>query len=150
MVCCIETLSGGQKSRVVLAELAWAEPHILFLDEPSNHLDLDAIEALAQGLNNFGGGVVLISHNQRLISLVCNEIWVVTKAGTVDRFNGEFDDYKEDILAHMDFEGDSESEDEHVVREREKELKKAKKAEKEERDMEKTDRKKGGGKKKAK
>ena len=50
-----DTLSGGQKSRVVLAELAWAEPHVLFLDEPSNHLDLDAIEALAQGLDAFKG-----------------------------------------------------------------------------------------------
>lgn len=99
----IDILSGGQKSRVVLAELAWAQPHILFLDEPSNHLDIDAIEALAQGLNAYKGGVVLISHNQRLISLVCSEIWVVSKAGTVDRFNGEFDDYKDEILAQMDF-----------------------------------------------
>jgi len=106
----IATLSGGQKSRVVLAELAWARPHILMLDEPSNHLDIDAVEALAQGLKEFKGGVVLISHNQRLISLVCNEIVVVTKAGTVERFNGEFEEYKESILEQMDF-GDSDSED---------------------------------------
>jgi ABC-type multidrug transport system ATPase subunit len=109
---------------VVLAELAWAHPHLLFLDEPSNHLDLDAIEALAQGLNAFSGGVVLISHNQRLISLVCNEIWVVTKAGTVDRFNGEFDEYKEQILEHMDFAGIEEDEEDE---QKEKEEKKKKK-----------------------
>jgi ABC-type sugar transport system ATPase subunit len=81
------------------------------------------------------GGVVLISHNQRLISLVCSEIWVVTKAGTVDRFNGEFDDYKEEILAHMDFAGiDDEEEDEEKEREKEKEKRKAKKAEKQEKE----------------
>jgi len=105
----IETLSGGQKSRVVLAELAWSLPHILLLDEPSNHLDLDAIEALAQGLNKFKGGVVLISHNQRLISLVCEQIFVVTKSGHVERFNGDFDEYKDHILESMDF-GDSDEE----------------------------------------
>ena len=79
---------------------------------------------------------MLISHNQRLISLVCKEIWVVTKAGTVDRFNGEFDDYKEDILAHMDFAGIDEEEevDEEQEREKEKEKRKAKKAEKEEKE----------------
>jgi len=105
----IEVLSGGQKSRVVLAELAWARPHILLLDEPSNHLDIDAVEALAQGLNEYQGGVVLISHNQRLISLVCNQILVVTKQGAVERFNGEFDEYKDSILAQMDF-GDPDTE----------------------------------------
>jgi hypothetical protein len=66
---------------------------------------------------------------------VCNEIWVVTKAGTVDRFNGEFDDYKEDILAHMDFAGiDEEEVDEEKEKEKAKEMRKAKKAEKEERE----------------
>jgi ATPase subunit of ABC transporter with duplicated ATPase domains len=64
---------------------------------------MDAIEALAQGLNAFKGGVVLISHNQRLISLVCTEIWVVTPAGTVEQFNGDFEDYKEEVIEHMGF-----------------------------------------------
>eukprot|EP01133_Synstelium_polycarpum_P016936 gene16936-20144_t len=81
----ITTLSGGQKSRVILAELAWVHPHILLLDEPTNHLDIDAIEALADGINEFEGGVVLISHNQHLINKVANEIWVVKKDGTVTK-----------------------------------------------------------------
>ncbi len=62
-----EVLSGGQKSRVVLAELSWAHPHILFLDEPSNHLDIDAIEALAQGIKAFPGMRFPIFNSRNLI-----------------------------------------------------------------------------------
>jgi ATPase subunit of ABC transporter with duplicated ATPase domains len=99
----IRVLSGGQKSRLAFAELAWKQPHILLLDEPTNHLDLETIESLAMALNNFEGGVVLVSHDERLISLVVDEIWIVTKGdmksnppkpGTVSVFNGSFDDYK--------------------------------------------------------
>ena len=99
----IGVLSGGQKSRLAFAELAWKQPHILLLDEPTNHLDLETIESLAMALNNFEGGVVLVSHDERLISLVVDEIWIVTKGdmksnppkpGTVTVFNGSFDDYK--------------------------------------------------------
>lgn len=99
----IKVLSGGQKSRLAFAELAWKQPHILLLDEPTNHLDLETIESLAMALNNFEGGVVLVSHDERLISLVVDEIWIVTKGdmksnppvpGSVQVFNGSFDDYK--------------------------------------------------------
>jgi len=71
----IKFLSGGQKSRLAFAELAWRQPHIMLLDEPTNHLDLETIEALAMALNKFEGGVVLVSHDERLISLVVDEIW---------------------------------------------------------------------------
>ena len=75
----VKFLSGGQKSRLAFAELAWRQPHIMLLDEPTNHLDLETIEALAMALNNFEGGVVLVSHDERLISLVVDEIWQVKK-----------------------------------------------------------------------
>ena len=102
----IGVLSGGQKSRLAFAELAWKQPHILLLDEPTNHLDLETIESLAMALNNFEGGVVLVSHDERLISLVVDEIWIVTKGdmksdppvpGSVRVFNGSFDDYKDKL-----------------------------------------------------
>jgi ATPase subunit of ABC transporter with duplicated ATPase domains len=54
------TLSGGQKSRVAFAKLTFTKPHLLLLDEPSNHLDLDAVEALAQGLTMYRGGVLMV------------------------------------------------------------------------------------------
>ena len=72
----IATLSDGMKSRVVLAWMAQRGPHILLLDEPTNHLDMDSIDALAEALNEFEGGVILVSHDMRLIAQVASEIWV--------------------------------------------------------------------------
>ena len=110
----VKFLSGGQKSRLAFAELAWRQPHIMLLDEPTNHLDLETIEALAMALNNFEGGVVLVSHDERLISLVVDEIWQVKKGdmtknppepGYVRVFNGSFEEYKE--MLRKEFEGGS-------------------------------------------
>jgi ATP-binding cassette subfamily F protein 2 len=72
----IKMLSDGQKSRVVFAWLAFQEPHLLLLDEPTNHLDLETIDALAEAINAFNGGMVLVSHDFRLINQVAEEIWV--------------------------------------------------------------------------
>jgi len=98
----INTLSGGQKSRVAFAELAWLKPHILFLDEPSNHLDLETIESLAKALADFDGGVVVITHNQYLVQLVCDEIWVVGK-NTVKPFDGDFREYKQSVAKELGY-----------------------------------------------
>eukprot|EP00927_Polykrikos_kofoidii_P074106 TRINITY_DN7006_c0_g1_i1.p1 TRINITY_DN7006_c0_g1~~TRINITY_DN7006_c0_g1_i1.p1 ORF type:complete len:656 (-),score=144.33 TRINITY_DN7006_c0_g1_i1:131-1828(-) len=103
----VRCLSGGQKSRLAFAELAWSTPHLLLLDEPTNHLDLETIEGLAMALNKFEGGVVLVSHDDRLVSLVADELWVVMPGptkdipGTVAVFEGSFDEYKE--LLRSDF-----------------------------------------------
>lgn len=93
-------LSGGQKSRLAFAELAWSTPHLMLLDEPTNHLDLETIEGLAMALNKFEGGVVLVSHDDRLVSMVADELWVVMpgkdgQPGTVTVFEGSFEEYKE-------------------------------------------------------
>jgi ATP-binding cassette subfamily F protein 2 len=72
----IRLLSDGQKSRVVFAWLAFQEPHLLLLDEPTNHLDIETIDALAEAINNFNGGMVLVSHDFRLINQVAQEIWI--------------------------------------------------------------------------
>ena len=92
-------LSGGQKSRLAFAELAWRSPHILLLDEPTNHLDLETIEALAMALNHFDGGVVFVSHDERLIEMVSDELWVVNKGvgdepGSVTVWHKSYDEYK--------------------------------------------------------
>lgn len=62
---------------MAFAVAAWNQPHLMILDEPTNHLDLDAVNALIQALNNYEGGVIIVSHDQHLISNVCQEIWYV-------------------------------------------------------------------------
>ncbi|KAK4784768.1 hypothetical protein SAY86_019136 [Trapa natans] len=87
------TLSGGQKSRVAFAKITFKKPHIILLDEPSNHLDLDAVEALIQGLVLFQGGILMVSHDEHLISGSVEELWAVSQ-GKVTPFHGNFQDYK--------------------------------------------------------
>ncbi|KAI9090078.1 P-loop containing nucleoside triphosphate hydrolase protein [Phlyctochytrium arcticum] len=72
----IGTLSGGQKSRAVFAWMAMTNPHIMILDEPTNHLDMDSIDALASALRAFKGGIAIVSHDERFLDAVCNEVWV--------------------------------------------------------------------------
>ncbi|CAE8703036.1 unnamed protein product, partial [Polarella glacialis] len=69
----IGTLSGGEKSRLALARITIKQPHILLLDEPSNHLDLLTVVALGDALQAFEGGILLVSHDRRLIKEVCPE-----------------------------------------------------------------------------
>ena len=85
-------LSGGQKSRVAFALAMWKNPHILVLDEPTNHLDIDAVNAL----NNYQGGVIIVSHDRHLISTVCDEIWYI-KDTRLRKFVGDFEDYRRQL-----------------------------------------------------
>ncbi|XP_055501839.1 ATP-binding cassette sub-family F member 3 [Leucoraja erinacea] len=92
----VASLSGGQKSRVAFAQMTMPRPNFYILDEPTNHLDMETIEALGISLQKFKGGVILVSHDERLIRMVCRELWVCG-CGTVKRVDGGFDEYK-DIL----------------------------------------------------
>ncbi|KAG7876980.1 hypothetical protein KL937_005099 [Ogataea polymorpha] len=100
----LESLSGGQKSRVAFASLCLNTPHILILDEPSNHLDTSGLDALSDALKNFKGGVLMVSHDVAMINSVCDEIWV-SEDGTVKRFDGDIYAYKKYILAKADASG---------------------------------------------
>ncbi|XP_054160803.1 ATP-binding cassette sub-family F member 2-like [Oppia nitens] len=95
-ICPIRQLSDGQRCRVVFAWLAWQCPHLLLMDEPTNHLDIETIDALADAINDFEGGMVLVSHDFRLISQVAQEIWVCEK-GTVTKWDGTILTYKEHL-----------------------------------------------------
>mmetsp|Transcript_27373 Transcript_27373/g.33415 ORF Transcript_27373/g.33415 Transcript_27373/m.33415 type:complete len:1042 (+) Transcript_27373:173-3298(+) len=73
----ISALSGGQKVKVVLAACTWSQPHLIILDEPTNYLDREALGALAKAINNFEGGICLITHNQEFADATTRETWVV-------------------------------------------------------------------------
>jgi ATP-binding cassette subfamily F protein 2 len=92
-VCPIRTLSDGQRCRVVFAWLAWQVPHMLFLDEPTNHLDIETIDALADAIKSFEGGLLLVSHDFRLISQVAEEIWVCEHQ-KITKWKGDITSYK--------------------------------------------------------
>ena len=70
-------LSGGQRSRVALAAVSFAEPHVLVLDEPTNNLDLESVATLAECVKSFKGAVICVSHDQFFVQSVATEAWVV-------------------------------------------------------------------------
>merc|ERR1712238_27965 len=73
----MSALSGGQKVKVVLAAAMWNQPHILILDQPTNYLDRESLGALAGAIEGFGGGIVMITHNNEFCSQLCPETWVM-------------------------------------------------------------------------
>jgi ATP-binding cassette subfamily F protein 3 len=89
----VEKLSGGEKARLLLALATREAPQLLILDEPSNHLDIDAREALVRALAEFPGAVLLITHDPHLVELVADGLWLVAD-GTVRPFDGDLDDYR--------------------------------------------------------
>uniref|UniRef100_A0A8C4EIY6 ATP binding cassette subfamily F member 2 n=1 Tax=Dicentrarchus labrax TaxID=13489 RepID=A0A8C4EIY6_DICLA len=97
----IRNLSDGQKCRVCFAWLAWQNPHMLFLDEPTNHLDIETIDALADAINEFDGGMMLVSHDFRLIQQVAQEIWVCENQ-TITKWNRDILAYKEHLKSKIE------------------------------------------------
>lgn len=96
----IKDLSGGQKSRVALADMASREPDIIILDEPTNNLDIESIDALAEAINQFTGGVIIVSHDARLILETNCQLWVIEDK-SIEEIDGDFDDYRKEILESL-------------------------------------------------
>ncbi len=97
----IRDLSGGQKARVVFVELSLMAPHLLFLDEPTNNLDIESIDALCDALRLFNGGVVLVSHDARLIETTACQLWVVEGNDCVPWMTG-FQGYRNHLLEKLE------------------------------------------------
>jgi ATP-binding cassette, subfamily F, member 1 len=97
----IRDLSGGQKARVVFCELSLMAPHLLFLDEPTNNLDIESIDALCDALKVYNGGVILVSHDARLIETVECQLWVVEDRN-VHPWKTGFQGYKEHLLKKLE------------------------------------------------
>jgi ATP-binding cassette subfamily F protein 2 len=92
----MKTMSDGMKTRVVMLLISLVNPHILLLDEPTNHLDMQCIDALAEAINKFEGGLVLVSHDFRLIGQVAKEIWLCDKR-SVKKWDGDIQSYKKEL-----------------------------------------------------
>lgn len=82
----VSTLSGGERSRLLFVGLTLARYSLLMLDEPTNHLDMEGKEALAHTLQQFEGGVLLVSHDRQLISQSCNRFWLI-EDGTLSEWH---------------------------------------------------------------
>ena len=89
----ISKLSGGQKARVALCALQIEKPHIILMDEPTNHLDIESIDGLIKGINNFNGGVLLITHDLYLINSIKNAKICIVKDNDIKKYKGDFEDY---------------------------------------------------------
>jgi elongation factor 3 len=76
----LASLSHGQRVKVVICACCWMNPHIVILDEPTNYLDRDGLGALVRGLENYQGGVVIISHNTEFTDSVCTQKWIMEKS----------------------------------------------------------------------
>ena len=85
-------LSGGERSRVALAQLMLMQGNLLILDEPTNHLDIDSREALETVLNEYNGTILFVSHDRYFIDAVADTIWAVRDERVVT-FDGTFTDY---------------------------------------------------------
>lgn len=84
--------SGGEKARLALALIAWEKPNLLLLDEPTNHLDLEMRLALTMALQEFGGAVLVVSHDRHLLKSTTDDFLLVAD-GRVQAFDGDLDDY---------------------------------------------------------
>ncbi|EAL65364.1 ABC transporter-related protein [Dictyostelium discoideum AX4] len=96
----IGCMSDGIKSRLIFCLMALENPHLLLLDEPTNHLDMECIDSLALAINSFPGGMILVSHDFRLISQVAKEIWVCDNK-TITKWAGDITSYKNHLKAQM-------------------------------------------------
>jgi ATPase subunit of ABC transporter with duplicated ATPase domains len=98
-----DTLSGGERVRLLLSNLMRTKDNVLVLDEPTNHLDLQAISALGEGLSRYEGTAIVVTHDQQLISEIATRLWVFRPGEPILDFNGTFDEFVEkhpDLAMH--------------------------------------------------
>ncbi len=88
----IKCLSDGLKTRLVFCEISLQTPHLLLLDEPTNASDMEMIDSMAEAIKVFNGGVVVISHDFRLLQKIAEEIWVIDRGLHV--WDGDIRSYK--------------------------------------------------------
>ncbi|MEQ1610770.1 MAG: ABC-F family ATP-binding cassette domain-containing protein [Hyphomonadaceae bacterium] len=94
----VDKLSGGEKVRLLMGLTTYKKPHILILDEPTSHLDIDSREALIYALNEFNGALLIITHDTYLAEATADRLWLVNN-GKANPYDGDLADYKALVLA---------------------------------------------------
>jgi ATPase components of ABC transporters with duplicated ATPase domains len=89
----LDVLSGGEKVRVMLSKLMLTKTNVLVLDDPTNHLDLESITALNDGLVDYKGSLIFTSHDRTFAQTIADHIVVVSDQGVVDRSETTYDDF---------------------------------------------------------
>jgi len=90
----VDALSGGEKHRLMLSKMMMDDANMLILDEPDNHLDLEAIIALGEALHEYSGNVILVTHDRELIDAYANRILEIKDGKLID-FRGNYEEYLE-------------------------------------------------------
>ena len=93
----VESLSGGEKARLMMGLAAFDGPQLLILDEPTNHLDIDSRGELIEAINDYEGACILVSHDRRLLEACVDRLWLAAN-GTVKPFEGDLADYSRFVL----------------------------------------------------
>lgn len=91
----VNVLSGGEKVRVMLSKLMLLKSNVLVLDDPTNHLDLESISSLNDGLKNFKESIIFASHDHEFIQTLANHIIILSKNGVIDRIDETYDEFLE-------------------------------------------------------
>jgi ATP-binding cassette subfamily F protein 3 len=94
----VDSLSGGEKARLLLGLATFDAPHLVLLDEPTNHLDIDSRAALVEAINDYSGAVILVSHDRYLLEACADRLWLVADGG-VAPYEGDLDDYRRLVLS---------------------------------------------------
>ncbi len=91
----VDSCSGGEKHRMMLSKIMLEQGNFLLLDEPTNHLDLEAIIALGEGLHQYAGSVICVSHDRELLDAYANRIIEIQNDGTIIDFKGSYEEFME-------------------------------------------------------
>ncbi len=92
----VSVLSGGEKVRIILSKMMLSKANVLVLDDPTNHLDLESITALNDGMIAFKGALLFTSHDYEFINTTANRIIELTPNGVVDRMETTYEDFLAD------------------------------------------------------